>query len=373
MKAIYKIAMTIVFSGLCLVACDKELKEDTHMDISVETNDHVSFDGKTVTVKKGSPVTFSFNGDPDFISFFSGEIGNEYKYRNRTEMQIEDVTKCEIDFRVWYSYGNATTIKNSTFAMISDQFEGLKKVSVEEDKQAIENCEWVDLIDQNKLPTKANSGGEALAGSATFNHDLTSYLGKKITVALHFNPKANSATMPQPNFMDMQINLSFNNGKTTTILAKDFEFSPLNLVYNLDDLNKNSGHIQKLKTTLGNKDLTLEELKNETYTKQISYLTIDGHIPYFWKVTVPKQILIAGGPANYTMADSWLISAPLLLNGSCEPDKGTSIKNISQSLDVYAYTYEEPGTYTATFVANNANYVHQGGQVVRELTIKVVE
>ena len=68
-----------------------------------------------------------------------------------------------------------------------------------------------------------------------------------------------------------------------------------------------------------------------------------------------------------------LISEPLLLNGSCNPDAGVAIKNISQSLEIYSHTYEEAGTYTATFVANNANYVHQGGQVVRELTINVVE
>lgn len=75
---------------------------------------------------------------------------------------------------------------------------------------------------------------------------------------------------------------------------------------------------------------------------------------------------------SYTK-NSWLISEPLLLNGSCNPDAGVAIKNISQSLEIYSHTYEEAGTYTATFVANNANYVHQGGQVVRELTINVVE
>ena len=40
---------------------------------------------------------------------------------------------------------------------------------------------------------------------------------------------------------------------------------------------------------------------------------------------------------------------------------------------VLAIRMQDKGTYTATFVANNANYVHQGGQVVRELTINVVE
>lgn len=89
MKIIYKSLMTIAFAGLSLASCDKELKEETAMEVGVVTDSNVSFNGNTVTVKKGSPVTFSFNGDPDFITFFSGEIGHEYKHRNRTEMKVE--------------------------------------------------------------------------------------------------------------------------------------------------------------------------------------------------------------------------------------------------------------------------------------------
>ena len=69
MKIIYKSLMTIAFAGLSLASCDKELKEETAMEVGVVTDSNVSFDGKTVTVKKGNPVTFSFDGDPDFISF----------------------------------------------------------------------------------------------------------------------------------------------------------------------------------------------------------------------------------------------------------------------------------------------------------------
>ena len=118
MKIIYKSLMTIAFAGLSLASCDKELKEETAMEVGVVTDSNVSFDGKTVTVKKGNPVTFSFDGDPDFISFFSGEIGHEYKHRNRIEMQPEDVEKCEINFSVVYDYGSAKTIEGSTHILI---------------------------------------------------------------------------------------------------------------------------------------------------------------------------------------------------------------------------------------------------------------
>lgn len=33
MKTIYKSLMTIAFAGLCLASCDKELKEETAMEV----------------------------------------------------------------------------------------------------------------------------------------------------------------------------------------------------------------------------------------------------------------------------------------------------------------------------------------------------
>ena len=128
-----------------------------------------------------------------------------------------------------------------------------------------------------------------------------------------------------------------------------------------------------MKEALGNKNLTLEEMKSAEYADKIAYATVDGNIPYFWRISQPSDFVTSGGAAGDTKGDTWLISNSILLNGSCDPDAGVAIKNISQSLEIYSHTYEEAGTYTATFVANNANYVHQGGQVVRELTINVVE
>ena len=45
MKTIYKSLMTIAFAGLSLASCDKELKEETAMEVGVVTDSNVSFDG----------------------------------------------------------------------------------------------------------------------------------------------------------------------------------------------------------------------------------------------------------------------------------------------------------------------------------------
>lgn len=293
MKIIYKSLMTIAFAGLSLASCDKELKEETAMEVGVVTDSNVSFDGKTVTVKKGNPVTFSFDGDPDFISFFSGEIGHEYKHRNRIEMQPEDVEKCEINFSVVYDYGSAKTIEGSTHILISDQFEGISGNNVEKDKEAVTNCEWTELVSQDELP-------KATKDTKDYSCPLISYLGKEISIAFRLNPLDNSSTMPVIHIKGLQLNLEFNNGKSTTINAKNFEFSALNVTYNLDDLSKNNTHLTKLKEALGNKNLTLEEMKSAEYADKIAYATVDGNIPYFWRISQPSDFVTSGGAAGYT-------------------------------------------------------------------------
>ena len=52
------------------------------------------------------------------------------------------------------------------------------------------------------------------------------------------------------------------------------------------------------------------------------------------------------------------------------PDKGVAVKNISTVVDTYEYTYNEVGTYTATFLLNNGNY-HHGDSKVCNIIIDV--
>lgn len=366
----YKFLTAIAFIGLGLSSCDKELKVDTALEVGVMTDNNVNFDGKTVTIKKGSPVTFTFTGGPDFITFYSGEVGSEYKHRNRTEMQVEDIEKCELSFRLWYRYGNKNTINGSTHVLVSDKFGGLNGNNVEQDKQSVESCEWTEVFAQDELPTGVNSKEETPESSKTFTYQLSSYLAKEVTIAIHYNPIDNSATMPQLNVMDMNISAKFKNGKGTEIPAKDFGFSPLNLVYDLTKLSES--HKDVLKKALGNVKMSDEEMNNEENAKKLPYIQVGGQIADFWGTSDLNRLQIAGGSKGTTMADTWLISSPVLL-GICDPDAGQNIKNMSQGLEIYKYTYENAGTYTATFVAKNANYIHEGGQVVRELTINVVE
>ena len=114
-------------------------------------------------------------------------------------------------------------------------------------EEADTNCDWTELVSQEDLP-------KATKVTKDYSCPLTSYLGKEISIAFRLNPLDNSATMPVIHIKGLQHNLEFNNGKSTTINAKNFEFSALNVTYNLDDLSKNNSHLNKLKEALGNKN-----------------------------------------------------------------------------------------------------------------------
>jgi len=65
----------LTLAAFSSVACNDELEKDLKdVSVTVETNDNVTYDGKVITVAKGTPVKFNIGGEPDNITFFSGEL-----------------------------------------------------------------------------------------------------------------------------------------------------------------------------------------------------------------------------------------------------------------------------------------------------------
>lgn len=361
MKA-YKLLAAIVCLGLGLTACDKELKENTKLNVGVATSQDVSFDGKTVTVKKGTPITFTLDGDPDFITFFSGESLKEYKYKDRTMMQLEDLDVCELTLGISAMTGK---IDNADITLyISDKFPGLAKNNFETDSRLLDKefTDWDILVDKNDKTEGAypeKVWGSEVDALKTENikwvtRNLENYLGKTTTFAICYRGVSNATAQPKFFFVKLQMKKVFKNGIGTTIVAKDFGFTPVNMLCN-ENLP----------------DQAAASYKPDASNKEYGYVT--NNISGIWKLADWNQFAIHSSGAGSTLKYSWLVSDPISIDASCSPDTGINIKNITQSLNSYAHTYEEAGTYTATFIANNANYIHQGGQVVRELTINVVE
>src|SRR5690606_36031993 len=86
MKIRYNDISFLMLFLLCL-GCNKDHKVDIpDFDVSVEK----------VTVGVNEEVMFSFQGEPRFITFYSGEIGQEYSFKDVERM--DGIQKLAVSF-----------------------------------------------------------------------------------------------------------------------------------------------------------------------------------------------------------------------------------------------------------------------------------
>ena len=98
--------------------------------------------------------------------------------------------------------------------------------------------------------------------------------------------------------------------------------------------------------------------------RNLLYGTVTANVSGMWNMNNVANggFYIHSTGSAYSWKTAWLVSDPIKIT-SCEPDQGVSIKNLSQDIRSYSYTYENVGTYRATFLITNANYKHDDSQV----------
>lgn len=337
----------ILFSTIVMLAvgCSNELTEKAALDVDIIENETVSREGDTILVKKDAPVIFNLAGDPDNIAFYSGEAGSEFRYRDRDQVDPEEIESSKLSFSVWAQYGNASTAANVLKMMISDSFPGLMKNDFKADSATVEGFAWQELVPQADLPQAPGNAN----GAKAFEIDLTPHLGKRLAIAISYTGHSNTAAQPRMNFVDMKIENKLKNGTTSVLYAGNFGFTPINMMchHNLQDQRSMNGNRE--------------------------YGTVTNNTSGIWnlKDASTGNFFIHSSGKESDLKYSWLVSN-LIMTNACSPDNGIAIKNITKRLDTYSYTYNKVGVYKATFIATNSNYEHES-RVVRELNIKVVE
>ncbi|MCD8183546.1 MAG: DUF5017 domain-containing protein [Bacteroides sp.] len=224
-----KLLIAAGIASLTLASCENELTKDAKLNINVATNDGVSFDGQTITVKKGTPVEFQFNGDPDYITFFSGEAGKKYQYRDRITVDESDIESSKLIFDLQAQHGSLDAINFHLYISDAD-FPGLYKNKFEEDSVMVETpAGWKDLIEADQLPKPTYT--------KSFEIDMKPYLGKRVVIAACYKGVDNTLTQPKIYFQKMQIVNKMTDGTETALGAGSFGLTALNMLYkhNLSD------------------------------------------------------------------------------------------------------------------------------------------
>jgi hypothetical protein len=157
MNIIKSILFPGLFCAIAFAACEKQLDTDK-VNFEVTTN-------KT-TYKVGDTVTFKFAGNPDNITFFSGEEGYKYEFRSR----IKATGKPQFQFTSYAQFGVQT---NTLQVLASTDFSGIVD-------QNIANGGWKDITNLTTLSTGTDNTASGVV-------DLTQFIGDKpLYLAYHF-------------------------------------------------------------------------------------------------------------------------------------------------------------------------------------------
>ena len=130
----------LLLAALAVTACD-------HDEIYEEIDFQVQLSPAN-TYRAGEPVQFLFGGNADYIVFYSGETGHEYRFRNRTQVAPEDIESCELVVQL-----NGRSGTPCMSAYVTDAFDGLTATDEAADLAAISGMltEEKDLNGWTKL------------------------------------------------------------------------------------------------------------------------------------------------------------------------------------------------------------------------------
>lgn len=314
--------LTILIGCFVLWSCEDALKQPVKFNVTAST-DEGTISGDAFVVDSGKTITFNFTGDPDFITFYSGESGHEYVKRNLVETPAEEITST-LKFNAKPQYG---IIEGTLKVYLSTTFEGLRGYDKLTDSLAVIKNQWTDISASCNLPTLNN-------GTVDVALPLNDYMGKKLTVAFQYITNQNTSTQPTWIISGLQIeNTLKSSGAVSAIKASNMGFQALDMLA-LTAPYKNTGGSG------------------------------------IWNLSnIATEIRIQSSPSGSSINDDWVISNPLIINSRLT-DKGVAIKKMSMDLDAYNYTFNKKGKYIVTFLAKNANF-ESSNELIRQFEITV--
>ena len=298
------------------------------------------------TYRVGDPVRFEFTGNADYLLFFSGETGHEYRYRDRYSVDAADIEKCTYTIQL-----NGRSGKPCMSAYVTNKFVGLNGANEAADLALITSMinEEGDLEGWTKIDL---NDPEKNTEWVTTQLDVTD-LADNFAVALHWNPTTTDVT--QRNYwVSSNVEVQFAGYDPQVSNSQRLNYVPFAMNEEKDGeryiLTKESSVTYSMRYT-GNSGLLTTEFVLTGCQAYDPTAPNDKALPY--------------------AIDCWVISTPMPLN-LIEPDSGISIKTLNQSLDSYEYTFKKPGTYTVSFLATSGNYIDQSRDV-KEFTFTIID
>lgn len=286
----------------------------------VQTPDfNVSYEEKVYKINDS--IRFTITDAPDVLTFYSGEKGKEYQYRDRIVVEGRRKT---LDLSTQVTYGSQT---DNLKLMVSNDFTGTY------DATSVKAATWTDITSKFKLSTSPAGVLGPVTPSGTV--DVTDYIiaGKPLFFGFKYVGAATPAlptTQRGWRILAFDLKTVDKDGTTAPLATRtNAGWSPVNVV---DAVSPTTG------------------ASKWVYTATMFYYD-------------PMSSLLE--------SEGWYITKGFLPD-VMSPDKGTPIKDYIQRRTSYAYAFKEEGEYTVTFAGSNVNYTGEKG-AVKEFKITVVK
>ena len=289
--------LSFIGAGLLLTACQKTLSTgDAGFDVTVNTT----------TLPAGDTLRFGFTGNPDVISFYPGEPGRRFEYRNRTSA---DGTP-SLRFRTTRANGSQA---NSLALLVSNDFKGVLVKDTATTISQINSAAWTDIS------TRASFSSGTLTPSGTIDLSDFSAQHKPVFIAFKYTGVAGTT----------QNKWTIDSFAVTNTLADGTKY----VIANMNAYN----------SAYTNYGVT-------TYSPGFFACKVNNN--YNWSVGSTSLVITGATSAGAATApaEAWVIIGPIDLR-KVTPDAGVSIKTVSQTPGdlLYMYKYIAPGTYQAVF------------------------
>ncbi len=299
--------ITFLLAVAALIAsCNKRDKLDAP-DFNVSTA-HQTF-------KVNDSVVFNFSGSPDVITFYSGEPGHEYQYKDRTEL---DGGTTNMSFSSRVLFGSQL---NNLRVMASTDFNG------KYDTNSVKAASWTEITSRFTLADAPAGSNSTETQSGIVNISDLIQKGKPIYIAYRYvgeKPPGTTATQRTWRVMSFHLSNTYPNGDVVS-LATLFTAGWVNV-----------------------------DFKNPAN---------------FWKPEVSLGYLNYAPSGSLIESEDWAISKPFFV-AKVSPDKGVAIKEYMARKTEHVHFFEQPGNYKVTFVASNTNS-KEIKTIVKELDITI--
>jgi hypothetical protein len=268
-------------------------------------------------------LQFTFTGNPDMITFYSGEVGKRYDYAKRISAPGDPQLQFSTILANGMQSGSLSLLVSTDFKGVGTKtIYGVLTRDTATTNSNIAAATWTDITSRANLST----GGTTAVPSGVI--DLADQsTGKPVYIAFKYTASAGT-------------------------IQNKWTISALSLTNVLSDGTTYTN------ATLAAPTTAITNYGATTYGPgwAVSFDPAKDANSYAWTYTAGTSLVITGATTAALAtqsAEAWAIMGPIDLT-KVTPDAGVAIKAISAALPSYSYMYTTAGNYTAVFVASNS-------------------